>query len=66
MSGVLLQKENGKLVVRCSSCGELIENTTEEVTKLFETGKLKKVSSVCLHCEAKAKFSVQFLGKEYG
>lgn len=66
MSGITLLKENGKTVVYCSECGGIMEKATVDFTKLFETGKLKKVSTVCKHCKAKAKFSLQFTGVEYG
>jgi RNase P subunit RPR2 len=66
MSGIILQKDNGKVVVKCSECGGVIEKATVELSKLMENGKLKKVSTLCEHCESKSKFSVQFLGKEVG
>jgi RNase P subunit RPR2 len=65
MSGITLTKENGKFLACCSECGEPIDKTTNEINKLMETGKLKKVSGVCSKCEAKFRFSLQFSGVEH-
>jgi uncharacterized Zn finger protein len=43
MPGVELSKEDGRVVVRCSECGKVMENTTKDVCRMMETGKMESV-----------------------